>query len=111
MSSRWACTRPPQSSLRASEQVELPQVLRARVDERFQRAHAGSADAPLEITNLLELRWKRWIRVGFEPGLSHEQHPLGSYSKLGAESQKAHHVYNHLRRVARPQALEVKSHR
>src|SRR5688572_30119391 len=110
MSSPWACTLWSRSSLRCSEQVDLPQVLGARVDEWFQCAHAGSADAPLEIANLLELRRQRRIRLGLESGLAHEQHPLSPYPELGPQSEQTHHVDNHLRRETLPQILQIKTH-
>src|SRR3954470_4280216 len=72
------------SPVRSVEQVDLPQVLRARVNERLQCAHAGFSNALLERSNFLELRAKRRIGLGLEPRFAHQQNPLCFDSKLGA---------------------------
>src|SRR5687767_154323 len=99
------------SSLLTVEEGELPKVLRARVHERLQRAHARSSYGLLEITHFVELRLKSRIRVRFEACLTHQQHSLGADTELGAKSEQAHHIDDHLRRVARAKTLQITAHR
>ena len=72
-------------------------------------APAGTADAALEVVQLVELGPRLWVELGLHPVLAHQQDALGQHLELEVQAQVAEHVGHDLAAEMAAQRLQVLS--